>query len=428
MTREGSLAVNFPKGGIIMERVYDKCCGIDVHKKLLVACFRNGNKQDVREFGATTREIFRLTDWLSQGGCQMVAMESTASYWKPLYNILESIDMPAMVVNAKHMKAVPGRKTDIKDAEWIADLLQHGLLQASYIPDKDQRELRELVRYRKSLVGERNRELNRLQKMLEGANIKLSGTVSDINGKSARHILEEILTGKEIGPEEYDILYESGAISHNLKATKEEIIDDLQGMMSDLQGKMMRILLNHLDELNAHISELDDDIDGFMKPDEKQAAEMIREIPGIANTSAQAIISVIGTDMGRFPTDAHISSWAGICPGNNESAKKRRSGKIRKGNSLLRETLVVCAHAAVRVKSSYFSALFARISCHRGKKRAYVAVAHSMLVTIYHILKDGVKYTDLGADYYNQFNRERKIAAYLKKLKALGWEGPVVAA
>lgn len=411
-----------------MERVYDKCCGIDVHKKILVACFRNGNKHEVREFGATTKAILRLVDWLSEGGCQMVAMESTASYWKPLYNILESHDMPAMVVNARHMKAVPGRKTDIKDAEWIADLLQHGLLEASYIPGKDQRELRELVRYRKSLVGERNREVNRLQKMLEGANIKLSGTVSDINGKSARRILEEILMGKEIGPEEYDILYESGAISHNLKATKEEIIDDLQGMMSSLQRKMMRILLDHLDELNAHISELDDDIDNFMKPEEKQAAEMIREIPGIANTSAQAIISVIGTDMGRFPTDAHISSWAGICPGNNESAKKRRSGKIRKGNSLLRETLVVCAHAAVRVKNSYFSALFARISCHRGKKRAYVAVAHSMLVTIYHILKDGVKYTDLGADYYNQFNKERKIASYIKKLKALGWEEPVVAA
>ncbi len=411
-----------------MEKVYDKCCGIDVHKKLIVACLKSGNRQEIREFGATTRELLEMADWLKERGCMMVAMESTASYWKPLYNILESCGLDSIVVNARHMKAVPGRKTDVKDAEWIADLLQHGLLQASYIPDKDQRELRELVRYRKSLVGERNRELNRLQKMLEGANIKISGTITDINGKSARNILEYILTGRPFGTAEYDLLYEKRIIAHNLKATKEQIIDDLNGVMSDLQRKMMRILLNHLDELNRHIQELDDDIDHFMKPEEKQAAAAIQDIPGIGETSAQAIISVIGTDMGRFPTDGHIAAWAGLCPGNNESANRRRTGKTRKGNALLRETLVVCAHSAVKNKSTYFSAQFARISAHRGKKRAYVAVAHSMLIAIYHIIKDGVVFKDLGADYYNQFNKERKINAYLKKLKALGWEAPVVAA
>lgn len=410
-----------------MEEIYDKCCGIDVHKKLIVACFKKGNKQEMRNFGATTRELLEMADWLKEGGCEMIAMESTASYWKPLYNILETCELKAMVVNAHHMKAVPGRKTDVKDAEWIADLLQHGLLTASYIPDKDQRELRELVRYRKSLVGERNRELNRLQKMLEGANIKISGTITDINGKSARSILEYILTGKQIDSAEYDILYEKKVIAHNLKATKEQIIDDLNGVMSELQRKMMRILLDHLDELNGHIKALDDDIDNFMKPEEKKAAEVIQDIPGIGNTSAQVIISVIGTDMGRFATDGHISSWSGLCPGNNESAHKRKSGKTTKGNALLRDTLVVCAHAAVKNKNSYFSAQFARISAHRGKKRAYVAVAHSMLVAIYHILKDGVIFKDLGAGYFNQFNRERKINAYLKKLKALGWEAPVVA-
>lgn len=411
-----------------MEKIYDKCCGIDVHKKIIVACFRKGNRQEIRDFGATTRELLEMADWLKEGGCEMVAMESTASYWKPLYNILESCELKAMVVNARHMKAVPGRKTDVKDAEWIADLLQHGLLQASYIPDRDQRELRELVWYRKSLVGERNRELNRLQKMLEGANIKISGTITDINGKSARNILEYILSGKQIDSAEYDILYEKKVIAHNLKAAKEQIIDDLNGVMSQLQRKMMKILLNHLDELNRHIKELDDDIDNFMKPEEKEAASAIQDIPGIGNTSAQAIVAVIGTDMGRFPTDAHISSWSGLCLGNNESAHKRKSGKTRKGNALLRETLVVCAHSAVKNKSSYFSAQFARISAHRGKKRAYVAVAHSMLIAVYHIIKDGVSYKDLGADYYNQFNKERKINAYLKKLKALGWEAPVVAA
>lgn len=190
-----------------MEKVYDKCSGIDVHKKLIVVCFKNGSRQEIREFGATTRELLELADWLKDGGCEMIAMESTASYWKPLYNIFESCGLDVMVVNASHMKAVPGRKTDVKDAEWIADLLQHGLLMASYIPDKDQRELRELVSYRKSLVGERNRELNRLQKMLEGANIKISGTISDINGKSARNILECLLTGEKNDSKKYDDLY-----------------------------------------------------------------------------------------------------------------------------------------------------------------------------------------------------------------------------
>ena len=411
-----------------MDKVYDICCGIDVHKKLIVACLRKGNKNVLREFGATTRELLTLADWLKESGCKMVAMESTASYWKPLYNILESSGLNAMVVNAHHMKAVPGRKTDVKDAEWIADLLQHGLLQASYIPDKDQRELRELVRYRKSLTGERSRELNRLQKMLEGANIKLSGTVRDINGKSARNLLEYILTGAPFDEANYDELYDQNVIAHNLKATKEQIIDDLNGVMSPLQRRMMKELLIHLDELNSHIKNLDDEIDNFMKPEEKKASETIQSIPGIGNTSAQAIISVIGTDMSRFPTDSHIASWAGLCPGDNESAKKRKSGKTQKGNALLRSTLVICAHSAVRNKQSYFYAQFMRISAHRGKKRAYVAVAHSMLIAIYHILEDGIVFKDLGADYYNQFNKERKINAYLKKLKALGWEAPVVAA
>ena len=251
-----------------MDRIYDKCCGIDVHKKLIVACFRKGNKQEIREFGATTRQLLEMADWLKDGGCEMAAMESTASYWKPLYNILESSGLNAMVVNARHMKAVPGRKTDVRDAEWIAVLLQHGLLQPSYIPDKEQRELRELVRYRKSLVGERARELNRLQKMLEGANIKLSGTVSDINGKSARNILEYLLTGASVDGQTYDEMYEQKIIAHNLKATKEQIIDDLNGVMSPLQRRMMKELLAHLDELNIHIKNLNDEIDSFMKPEE----------------------------------------------------------------------------------------------------------------------------------------------------------------
>ena len=385
---------------------------------------RKGRRQEIRQTGATTRELLELADWLKSEGCQMVAMESTGSYWKPLYNVLEMSDLPVMVVNAAHMKAVPGRKTDVSDAEWIADLTAHGLLRASYIPDKAQRELRELVRYRKSLVEDKTRELNRLQKMLEGANIKLSGTVQDINGMSARNMLNHIVAGKKFDEAAFDEMRQQGKISSCLKAPKSQILDDLNGVLSPLQRRVMQELLSHLDELNEHIRNLNDEIDRFMKPEERDAAENIQDVPGIGQTSSQAIIAVIGTDMSRFPTDKHISSWAGLCPGNNESAGKRRSGKTRKGNAMLRSTLLVCAHSAVKVKSSYFYAQFTRICAHRGKKRAYLAVAHSILIAIYHILKDGVPFHDLGADYYSQFNKESKIRACLKKLHSLGWSEP----
>lgn len=410
-----------------MEKVYDKCCGIDVHKKLIVACFIKGSEQEIREFGATTRELLELADWLKEGGCEMSAMESTASYWKPLYNILESNDLKAMVVNAHHMKAVPGRKTDVKDAEWIADLLQHGLLKASYIPDRQQRELRELVRYRKSLVEERSRELNRLQKMLEGANIKLSGTVRDINGKSGRNIINYILSGKSFDEKAYDELYESNIIAHNLKASKEQILDDLNGFITPVQRKMMSTVLRHIDDLDSYIKELEDDIDNTMKPEQKQAASAIQDIPGIGENSAKAIISVTGTCMDRFPSARHLSAWAGLCPGNNESAGKRKNARTRKGNDLLRSTLIICAHSAVKNRDTYFYAQFQRIRARRGSKRAYVAVAHSMLIAIYHILNEGVVYKDLGSKYYDQFNREKKINSCLAKLKALGWEAPAAA-
>ena len=409
------------------EKVYDACCGIDVHKKLLVACLNRGSKQEVREFGATTRELLELLDWLMKSGCEMVAMESTGSYWKPLFNILESCNMPAIVVNAQHMKAVPGRKTDVNDAQWIAKLLQHGLLQPSFIPDKAQRELRELVSYRKSLVEDKTRELNRLQKMLEGANIKLSGTVSNIMGKSAMTLLDEVLKGKAVDKSRIAQLRKEKKVASQLKASDEQLADDLNGFLTPLQTTMIREVLAHIKELDAHIRRLEDEIDRHMDEGQKEAAKKLEAVAGIGGDSAKAIISVIGTDMSRFPSDAHISSWAGVCPGNNESAKKKYSGKTRKGNKLLRSTLVVCAHSAIKNKKSYFSAQYQRICAHRGKKRAIVAVAHSMLVAIYHILKDGTTFQDLGAGYFNQFNRERKINSYLKKLRELGWEASATA-
>lgn len=305
-----------------MEKIYGNCCGIDVHKKLMVACFLHGRELEIREFGATTRELLELAQWLSDGNCEMVAMESTTSYWKPLYNVLESSDIPAMVVNARDMKNVPGRKTDVQDAEWIADLLKHGLLKASFIPDKAQRELRELVTYRKSLVKTKGSELNRLQKMLEGANIKLSGTIRDINGKSSRAFLARLLNGEKLDAAAVQEMYDRKEIAHNLKASNAQLVDDLNGVMTPLQRKLMKKVLRHIDELDEHIRNLDDDINNQMKDDEKKASAAIQDITGIAEASANAIISVIGTDMGRFPSDAHISSWAGLCPGNNESAKK----------------------------------------------------------------------------------------------------------
>lgn len=399
-----------------MEKVYERCCGIDIHKKMIVACLRMGNRKETREFGTCTRELLQLTDWLQENGCQMVAMESTASYWKPLYNVLESQEMPAMVVNAAHMKAVPGRKTDQKDAEWIADLLQHGLLKSSFIPSKAQRELRELVSYRRSLVGEKSRELNRLQKMLEGANIKLSGTIANVNGKSGRNILNALVRGEVISRERLAEL-----IISRLKADPEKMLDDLQGILTPLQRKMIGVLLQHIDDLDKYIAELDDEIDDNMSDGDKTHAAELDSIPGIGLDSAKTILAIIGTDMSRFPTAAHLCSWAGIAPGNNESAGKRLSGRTTQGNKVLKSTLVQCAHAAVKVKTSYFYAQYQRLSIRRGKKRAIVATAHSMLIAIYHVLRDGVVFRDLGADYYTQFNKERKVNALLRKLHQLGW-------
>ena len=405
-----------------MEKVYERCCGIDIHKKVIVACLRIKDRKELREYGASTRELLQLTDWLQENECEMVAMESTGSYWKPLYNVLESQGMPAMVVNAQHMKAVPGRKTDQKDAEWIADLLQHGLLKSSFIPSKAQRELRELVSYRRRLVGEKSRELNRLQKMLEGGNIKLSGTISNVNGKSGRNILNALVRGEVITRERLAELVVS-----RLKADPEKLLDDLQGILTPLQRKMIAVVLKHIDELDKHIAELDDEIDHNMSDEDNARVAQLDSIPGIAQDSAKTILAIIGTDMSRFPSANHLCSWAGVAPGNNESAGKRLSGRTTKGNKVLKSTLVQCAHSAVMVKSSFFYAQYQRLSVRRGKKRAIVAVAHSMLIAVYYMLKNGDMFSDRGADYYNQFNRERKVNALLRKLHLLGWELPLSA-
>lgn len=399
-----------------MQIIYDCRCGIDVHKKMIVACLNKGGKQELRQFGTMTGNLRELREWLLVNGCEMVAMESTASYWKPLYNLFELNDLNAMVVNASHMKALSGRKTDIQDAEWISDLLRHGLLKSSFIPDRDQRELREISRYRKSMVEERARELNRPRKMLEGANIKLDSVVRDIKGKSSRRLLDQIIADKSLSEGEIVAL-----VDGRLRKKLDQLVLALDGITTPLQRRLLAQVVDHIDDVTRRIADLDHLILEYMKQYER-AIEAIDALPGIARRSAETIIAEIGMDMSRFPTAAHLCSWAGLCPGNNESAGKRYSGRITKGNKALKSTLVECAKSAKTVSDSFFCAQYQRISIRRGKNRATVAVAHSMLIAIYHILREGVPFVDLGSEYYSRFNREKKIAACLKKLHDLGWE------
>jgi transposase len=401
-----------------MQTVYGRCCGIDVHKKLIVACFKNGKKAELRNFDTVTRSIRELADWLLENKCEMIAMESTGSYWKPIYNIFELHGLNVIVVNAQHMKTVPGRKTDVKDSEWIADLLQHGLLKSSYIPDKEQRELREIVRYRKSLIEERSRGLNRLEKTLQGANIKLSSFVSEITGISARNLIEQALVG-EINEENI-----SNFIHSSLKADKSELLKAMEGVFSNIQKHLVRAILDHIDDITKRIKDLDDIINNHMDKYE-DAIKKVDALPGIAQRSAEVILSEIGIDMSRFPSEAHISSWSGLCPGNNESAGKRRSGKTNKGNKHLKSILIQCVKSAIKNKTSFFYAQYQRIVVRRGANRATVAVAHSMLIAIYHILKNNVSFKDLGSDYYTKFNVNARANYYIKKLKELGIQLPV---
>lgn len=407
-----------------MEVVYRCCCGIDVHKKLIVACLNEGGRQELQEFGTATSEIKAMANWLAESGCEMIAIESTGVYWKPLYNLFELMDLNAVVVNASHMKALPGRKTDVKGAEWIADLLRHGLLKASFIPSREQRELRKLARYRKNLIEECSRELNRLQKILEGANIKLTSVVKDINGVTSRKLLEKIIADDLPDADEVSRL-----IHKRMLPKLPEIMASIEGIVTSLQRKLLSQVLHHIDDLNKRISVLDTMVKDYMT-EYDAAISAIDELPGIGRRSTEVILAEIGTDMSRFPSAAHIASWSGLCPGNHQSAGRRKHGRTTKGNKTLKSILVECAKSARNVKGSYFSAQYQRIAARRGKNRATVAVARSMLIAIYHVLKLGVPFRDLGADYYNNFNREHKIRGYLKRLQALGWtpENPTASA
>jgi transposase len=401
-----------------MEVINKRCCGLDVHKETVVACLmiREGGKvhKEVRTFLTMTVDLVVLHDWLKAHQVTHVAMESTGIYWKPVFNLLEE-DFTVLLVNAAHIKTVPGRKTDVKDCEWIADLLSHGLLRGSFIPPEPIRDLRDLTRYRKSLTDERVREVNRLQKFLEAANIKLSSVANDVMGASGRAMLEALTAGST------DPHVLSELAKGRLRKKLPELRKALEGRFRPHHRFMVGEILTHIDFLDEAIERISQEVSCRIVPFSK-TVEVMDLIPGINQRVAEGVLSEMGVDMSCFPTDGHAASWAGLCPGNNESAGKRKSGKTRKGDRWLRRYLIEAAWAASRKKGSYLSALYHRLVVRRGKKKAITAVAHKLLVIIYHMLKDQASYQELGSDHFNKLNAVHVQRHHVKRLESLGFK------
>jgi transposase len=400
-----------------MEVIYERCCGLDIHKRTVVACLitpgpAGAAQKAIRTFGTMTKDLLALADWLAGAGCTHVAMESTGVYWRPIYNLLEE-RFRLVLANAHHIKAVPGRKTDVRDCEWIADLLRHGLLRASFVPARPQRELRELTRYRTTLVQERTAAVNRLQKTLEGANIKLAAVATDIMGVSGRQILRTLIAGER----------EPAALAELAKGALRRKIPQLQEALDGRLGPHQRFLiaeqLAQVDFLDESIARVSAEIAERLAP-EQEALARLDTIPGIGPWLAEALVSEIGTDMTRFASAAHLASWAGMCPGNNESAGKRKSGKTRKGSPWLRTLLVQAAHAAARTKDTYLAAQYRRLAARRGKHKAAVAVGHTILVIVYQLLRRGTDYQELGPRYFDQHDRQAVERRLIRRLEALG--------
>jgi transposase len=397
-----------------MDVLYPRSCGLDVHKKTVTACVVTPDSRETRTFGTVTAELLKLREWLSECEVTHVAMESTGVFWKPIYNLLED-SFSLLLVNAQHVKALPGRKTDVKDAEWIADLLRHGLVRGSFVPDRKQREVRELARYRRTLVEERAREVNRIQKVLEGANIKLSSVASDIVGVSGKMMLQAMISGVE------DPKALAEMAKGTLRRKKASLEEALQGVVSEEQKTLLKIQIDHLDFLDKQIAQLDAEINNRMQPLE-DAIERLDTIPGMDRRSAEDVLAEIGTDMGRFPTSANLSSWAGLCPGNNQSGGKRNNGRTRNGNRWLCSALVRSARAATRRSTNYLSALYHRIVRRRGDKRAILAVAHSIIVIIHNMLRSGTTYQDLGYLYFDRRDQEHTVRRAVQRLEKLGYK------
>jgi len=406
-----------------MEVIIDRCAGLDVHKKTVVACVRSPGSgrqkrhSEVRTFGTFEHELVGLRNWLRDLGVTQVAMEATGVYWKPVWQVLDDGDVfdEILLVNPAHIKNVPGRKTDVNDATWIGQLLECGLLRGSFVPPAEIRQLREITRYRRQLTEERSREVQRLQKLLEDANVKLSSVASDILGMTGRMILDALCAGER----DPDVL--AGMAQRRLKAKADDLRQCVPGRFNEFHVVMTRELLSHIDYFDAATARLDEQIDRLMVPF-ADARDRFDTIPGIGKRNAEIIVAEIGVDMTQFPTPAHLASWAGLCPGNNESAGKHKSTTTRSGNPWLTSALVEAAWSAVRTKDCYLAVRFRRIAKRRGDQRALIAIAHTILVICWHLLVDETTYTELGTDYLagkDQPDRRRRLL--VAQLEQLGY-------
>jgi len=401
-----------------MQVLYPHCAGLDVHKDTVVACVRHmvdGTvKREVRTFQTTTKDLLVLSDWLASEGCKHIGMEATGVYWKPVWHILSDGEFELVLANAKHVKNVPGRKTDVNDATWLADLLAHGLIRGSFVPDGETQVLRSLLRTRKQLVRERSSHVQRLQKTLEDANIKLDSVISDIIGLTGRAMLAALIDG-ETEPAKL------AALAHpRIKAPPDQLREALRGRVRKHHRFLLRLHLQQIDAIEAAISEIDREVSDGIEPF-RTAVEQLSTIPGISELSARMIAAEISKDMSRFATEGHLISWAGLCPKNDESAGKRRSTRMRKGAPWLKTTLIQCAWAATRKKGSYLQAQFHRLRSRRGAKKAIGAVAASILTAIYHMLKDGTLYQDLGPDHFDRRAKSAQTNRLVARLQNLGY-------
>ena len=402
-----------------MEQVFPCCAGLDVHKETIAACVRrleaDGQLHQVtREWGTMTADLLALSDWLAAQGVTHLAMESTGVYWKPIYNVLEE-HFTILLVNARHMKNVPGRKSDLADCQWIAQLLQHGMLQGSFIPPRPQRELRDLTRHRTQLVGEKARTINRIQKVLEDGNIKLSSVASDVLGVSGRAIIEQLMAGVE-DPQELAQL-----AKRKLRGKIPQLEKALEGRLTEHHRFMLRLLWREITEQEALIEEVGKRIEELNRPLQREI-ERLDAVPGIDSHVAHVLLAEVGPDMSHFPTHLHLAKWAGMCPGNEESAGKRRRQRIPPGNRWLKAALVQAAWAASHTKNSYLASQYRRLAGRRGRKRALIAVGHSILVIFYHMMDRATSYVDLGGDFFDHLEPDRLKRYYVHRLERLGYK------
>jgi len=409
----------------MIEAVLERCAGLDVHQEMVVACILTGAlseapKKELQSFGTTTKELIELGNWLVSSGCSHVAMESTGVYWKPVWNVLEAFDFEMLLANAHHIKNLPGRKTDMKDAEWIAKLLRSGLIEGSFVPSAEVRDLRDLTRYRKKLVYQATAEKNRIHRILQDANIKLTSFMSDVFGVSGRLLLERLVNGEVITLE-----FLQQEMKGPLKHKADQLLQSVQGRIRCHHIQMMRYSWEHLLFLEQAIVQVDEQIYERLK-DRRETVELLSTIPGINEQSASIIIAEIGTDMAQFRDEHALAAWAGVCPGNFESAGKKKRTRVRSGNSILKAILCECAWAAARTRNTRLSARYWSLVKRMGKKKALVAVAHTILKIVYHVLAKRQSYIELGAEYLEQYRRDKQERLQTKIIRDLEAKGFVI--